>query len=124
MKVPAPIAFSGVLQEFIEPICVAGDTGASLMLKSELGRLVWNYSISLDLQLSIAADLHQAITKSCAAYPAMNPVIQLLMERKKTHFAQHKEFIVRVRKNDPAGGATLHVDYLSSYQVEDVLSEL
>ena len=121
---PIPIVFSGILQEFIEPICMEEETGASLLRKSELGRLAWNYAIAMEYRLSIEADLRQAVADACSRFPAMQSVISLLVERKRTHFPGCPYFIIQVEKNDPVSGPTISVEYIPADQIEALLAKL
>jgi hypothetical protein len=118
------IVFSGILQEFIEPLCTEQETGAGLLHKCELGRLAWNYAIAVEYRLSVEDELHRALAEGYRRFPAMQPVIDFLLDRKETHFSGHDYFIILVQQNDRAGGPTISVEYIPAGQVESMLAKM
>jgi hypothetical protein len=89
-----------------------------------MGKIVWNYYIACEFDLSVKKDLHHAINESNGRHPEMKEVVHLLMERKRLFFNRHKNFIVHIQKKDRPGGATSYVESVPRDKMREILAKI
>jgi hypothetical protein len=122
MNSASPIAYSAVLQDFIQPICNEDETQASFYQKCEVGRTVWNYCIAQEFNLSVAGTFHTAITEGNERHPEMKRVVDLLIERKRAFFRAYTNFIVTIEQRVRPDGPSLYVESVPADKVEELLA--
>lgn len=122
MNSTAPVAYSAILQDFIQPICNDNETEVSFYQKCEVGRTVWNYCVAQEFNLSIANALYDAITEGNERHPEMKPVVDLLIERKRAFFRAYTNFIVTIEQRVRPDGPSLYVESVPADKVEELLA--
>jgi hypothetical protein len=124
MNSPSTAAYSGLLLSYVEPVCNDAETEATFFKKCELGKIVWNYYIAREFDLSVKNDLGQAIDKSNEVHPEMKQVVDLLMERKRLFFGEHKNFIFHMEVKNRPGGPTLYVESIPPEKMREILAKV
>jgi hypothetical protein len=119
---PGTIAYSAILQEYIEPLefDIEADAEVAHFQKCLIGQLVWNFCIALDHGLEIIKDLAPAFNDLHARGPELSEAILFLMARKKQDFDDHNGFILKVEKRFSNGQPTIYCETIPADKMNEI----
>jgi len=105
------IQYSGVLQDFAEPLFDGSEPQDAILQKLKVAELIWNHCIAEEYQLPVFAALDKAIRESNVMHPEMKIAFYLMRELKKAEFSEYKNFILKTEyRIKPDGSKSIYVE--------------
>lgn len=105
------ISYSNLLLQFIEPILDGTEDEEAFMTKANMGKIAWNFCVSDQAELSIDHQMKTILKKMLPVNPQAKQILDQLVIRKQTRFAQYDQVIFDIEiRTQPDGSKTFYVE--------------
>lgn len=120
MQPQPPIAYSALLQEFVEPLLAGDETEEQFLQYCKFGMTVWNYHVCLKYRLKMLPLIEHAIKEGGDGNPDHRLMVDWMMQYKDAKFQQYDNIILSVTKSiKPDGSRTLQVESAPYFIVDE-----
>ncbi|MEM9718317.1 MAG: hypothetical protein AAGA10_03680 [Bacteroidota bacterium] len=111
MKQSKKISYSSIFLQFIDPLLEETEDENTFMVKAKLGQTAWNFCVSDQANLSINSQMKSILKAATRLNPQANQLLNQLVLRKQTEFAQYDQFIFHMEvRTKPDGERVLRVE--------------